>query len=272
MKKYTLAFLLILSLLLPALSQARESIKCASTTSTKNSGLLDYLFPLFTAASNIEIQVVVVGSGEALELGKEGAVDCVFTHAKELELELVEEGYFLDRHDIMYNDFIVLGPKDDPAGVKTVKKVSEGFKKIWENKSIFISRGDNSGTNMRENRIWASTGRMPSYPHKWYLSVDQGMAETIRITSEKQGYTLTDRGSWLSMEDRDQMNLAIVLEKDPTLFNQYGAMIVNPANHPDVQYRLAMNFIIWLTSAKGQDAIGSFTNSRGDTLFTPNAD
>lgn len=271
MPKSLIPFFLICTLFLPATIFGGESIRVASTTSTRNSGLLDYLLPLFTKSSGVTVKVTTVGSGEALELGKNGEVDAVLVHAEDLEKQLVEEGFFLDRENVMYNDFVILGPKGDPADVKNTNKASEAFKKIRSAKVMFASRGDNSGTNMRENRIWASSGRMPSRSNKWYLSTGEGQANCIRIASKKQAYTITDRATWLSMEDKTQLDLDIVLEGDPNLFNQYGVMIVNPANHKDIDYRLAMNFVIWLTSNEGQQAIGNFQDGLGNSLFTPNA-
>jgi len=271
MRKSLIPFFLICSLLLPVCVFGGESIRVASTTSTRNSGLLDYLLPLFTKNSGIAVKITAVGSGEALELGKNGEVDAVLVHAEDLEKQLVEEGFFLDRENVMYNDFVILGPKNDPADVKNTTKASEAFKKIRNTKALFTSRGDNSGTNMRENRIWASSGRMPSRSNKWYISTGEGQANCIRIASKKQAYTITDRATWLAMEDRSQLDLDIVLEGDPNLFNQYGVMIVNPANYKDIDYRLAMNFVIWLTSSEGQQAIGEFKDSHGNILFTPNA-
>ncbi len=269
--KNNLIFLFLLLFLLPSSLQAGETIKCATTTSTRNSGILEYLLPIFTADSGITVQIIAVGTGAALNLGKKGDVDCVLVHAKGLELQLVDEGYFIDREDIMYNDFVILGPGNDPAGVQETGKAITAFQNIWESQAPFISRGDNSGTNMRENQLWASTGKIPTTSDKWYLSVGQGMAKTIRIASEKQAYTLSDRSTWLSMQDRDKLGLRIVLEGDPTLFNQYGAMAVNPAKHSHVNYLASMNFIIWMASPAGQQAIAAFKDSSGNTLFTPNA-
>jgi len=270
MQKLLIPLLFICTLLLPAVAFSGESIRIASTTSTQNSGLLDYLLPLFTKSSGIEVHVTAVGTGEALELGKNGKVDAIFVHAEDLEKQLVEEGFFLDRENVMYNDFVILGPKSDPAGIKNTAKASEAFKKIRNTQSAFASRGDNSGTNMRENRIWASSGKMPSRTNKWYLSTGEGQADCIHTASQKQAYTITDRGTWLAMEDRQTLNLDIALEGDPTLFNQYGVMIVNPSMHKGIDYRLAMNFVIWITSTDGQQAIGAFKDSHGNILFTPN--
>ncbi len=270
MYKKLLPFLLLIAFI-PSILQASEVIKCASTTSTRNSGMLDYLLPLFKKSTGIDVQVIAVGTGAALELGKKGDVDVVLTHAEDLEKQLVDEGYFIDREEIMYNDFVILGPSNDPAGVKSTRKVVDAFKKIREAKANFISRGDNSGTNMRENRIWAMTGSMPERINAWYLAVGQGMAKTIRIAAEKQAYTLTDRATWYAMEDKDKLGLTITLEGDPVLYNQYGVMIVNPKNFDHINYQSAMNFVIWLTSPEGQEAIGNFRDKLGNILFTPNA-
>jgi tungstate transport system substrate-binding protein len=270
MRKLLISLFLTCVLLLSANAFGGESIRIASTTSTQDSGLLDYLLPLFTKSSGIEVEITAVGTGEALELGKNGKVDAVLVHAEDLEKQLVEEGFFLDREDVMYNDFVILGPKNDPAGVKTTDNASDAFKKIRSTKSFFASRGDNSGTNMRENRIWASSGKMPSRSNKWYISTGAEQAKCIRMASENQAYTITDRATWLAMEDRLNLNLDIVLEGDSTLFNQYGVMIVNPSNHKGIDYRLAMNFVIWITSTNGQEAIGKFKDSHGNILFTPN--
>jgi len=268
-KKLFLFFLLIV--FLPSTLYGAESIKCASTTSTLQSGLLDYLLPIFSKDSGISVQITAVGSGEALKLGKKGVVDVVLVHAQDEEKQLVDEGYFIDREEIMYNDFIVIGPQGDPAGINEMTTVLDAFKKIRQTEATFISRGDNSGTNMRENRIWASTGEMPGRNNQWYFSQGLAMAETIQLAAEKQAYTIADRATWLSMEDSKKPGLTIVLEGDPNLFNQYGVMIVNPRNHKEVNYQSAMNFVIWLTSPSGQDAIGAFKDKTGHVLFTPNA-
>lgn len=268
-KKVFLFFLLIV--FLPSALYAGETIKCASTTSTLKSGLLDYLLPIFTKDSGITVQITAMGSSEALELGKKGAVDVVLVHAQDEEKQLVDEGHFIDREEIMYNDFIVVGPQNDPADIKGIATVLDAFKKIRQTEANFISRGDNSETNMRENRIWASTGTMPGRNNSWYFSQSLGMTETIQLAAEKKAYTIADRATWLSMEDTKKQGLAIILEGDPNLFNQYGVMIVNPRNYKDVNYQSAMNFVIWLSSPAGQDAIGAFRDKSGNVLFTPNA-
>ncbi len=268
-KKIILFFLLTLSL--PCSIHAGESITCASATSAVNSGLLGYLLPIFKQDTGIDVKVLSVGTSEALELGKQGKVDVVLVHDRDLEIQLVDEGYFIDREDIMYNDFVILGPPNDPAGLKRISFPFEAFKKIRNSEALFISRGDNSGTNMRENRIWASTGRMPGRTDTWYHSANLDMAQTITIAATQQAYTLADRATWLAMRSKVLPALEIVLENDPGLHNQYGTMVVNPENHKQVNYQSAMNFVIWLSSPAGQQAIGDFRDTMGNALFTPNA-
>lgn len=245
-------------------------IRCASTTSTQNSGLFDYLLPFFEKKTGIKVDVVAVGTGAAIEIGKRGDADVVFVHAKEQELKAVEEGYFVDRHDVMFNDFVVIGPHSDGAGIKDMKSATDAFKKIAGTKSPFVSRGDNSGTNMKELSIWKN-GAVDPKGQVWYLEVGQGMAKTQRIASERQAYALTDRGTWLSLKDKDRLDLAILLEGDPILFNQYGIMIVNPEKHSHVKYKEARQFVDWLISKDGQEAIASFGDKAGNSLFVPNA-
>lgn len=269
MKKIVLllTFLLILSVTGSAFAQ-REII-CASTTSTENSGLFGYILPLFEKQTGIKVKVVARGTGAAIEMGKRGDADVAFVHAKEQELKAVEEGFFVDRHDVMYNDFVVIGPANDPAKIKGLKSAAEAFKKI-AGTSSFVSRGDNSGTNTKELSLWKKAGIEPK-GQKWYLEVGQGMEKTQRIANEKRAYTLTDRGTWLATKDKDKLDMAIVLEGDPTLFNQYGVMAVNPAKHKHVKYKEAMEFINWLISKEGQQAIASFKDKNGNALFIPNA-
>jgi tungstate transport system substrate-binding protein len=246
---------------------AAERILCASTTSTQNSGLLDYLGPLFEEKTGIRVDVVAVGTGAAIEIGKRGDADIVLVHAKELELQAVSEGYFVNRRDVMYNDFVVIGPPGDPAKIKEAKSASEAFKKIAETKSPFVSRGDNSGTHRKELSFWQAAGIEPQ-GESWYMEAGQGMAKTQRVANEKRAYTLTDMGTWLSM--LDTLDMKIAFAGDPALFNQYGVMAVNPVLHNHVKYKEAMAFIEWLTSEEGQQAIASFMDARGNRLFTPN--
>lgn len=251
---------------------AKAVLKCGSTTSTRNSGLLDYLLPMFTKETGIEVQIIAVGTGAALALGKRGDVDCVLVHARDLELKLVAEGWFVDRHDLMYNDFVILGPKKDPAGIGKVAQASLAFQKIMANKATFISRGDNSGTNMREISIWKTTGGLPTPEMSWYLTVGQGMAKTIRIAAEKQAYSISDRGTWLALQDRNALDLAILFEGDPVLHNQYGIMSVNPQKYPQTNYEGSNIFSKWLISKDGQEAIAHYKDKSGNILFVPNAD
>ncbi len=272
MIKLTVFSLLLLSALLLTgrIVHAGTKILCASTTSTQNSGLYDYLLPLFEKKTGIKVDVVAVGTGAAIEIGKKGDADVVFVHAKEQELKAVEEGYFVNRHDVMYNDFIIIGPPDDPAKVRSLKSAAEAFRRIAGSSVPFVSRGDNSGTNTKELAIWKKAGLDPK-GRKWYLDVGQGMEKTQRIASEKRAYTLTDRGTWLATKDTDRLDLVMLLEGDPALFNQYGVMAVNPQKHKDVKYNEAMAFINWLISKEGQQAIASYKDKNGNALFIPDA-
>jgi tungstate transport system substrate-binding protein len=266
-------FTLILALTIAgsaAAVSAGTRIRCASTTSTQNSGLFDYILPIFEKKTGIKIDVVAVGTGAAIEIGKRGDADVVFVHAKEQELKAVEEGYFVNRHDVMYNDFIIIGPADDPAKIKGMKSATGAFEKIAESGSPFVSRGDKSGTNTKELAIWKKTGIDPK-GRTWYLDAGQGMEKTQRIANEKRAYTLTDRGTWLATKDKDMLDMIIVLEGDPVLFNQYGVMAVNPEKHKEVRYKDAMEFVDWIISAEGQKTIASFKDKNGNELFIPNA-
>lgn len=249
---------------------AETRIRCASTTSTQNSGLFDYILPLFEKKTGIRIDVVAVGTGAALGIGKRGDADLVFVHAKEDELKLVKDGYFVNRHDVMYNDFILVGPKADPAGIKGTKDSIQALKKIYASGSIFISRGDDSGTHKKEVELWKAAGLSP-HGLKWHLSAGSGMEKTLRIANEKMGYCLTDRGTWLAVKDRNKFELMVVLENDPPLFNQYGVMAVNPERHKHSKYKEAMAFINWLISDEGRHSIASFKDRQGNQLFFPNA-
>jgi tungstate transport system substrate-binding protein len=270
MIKIALAFALLGVMLMVSNVGAETRIKCASTTSTQNSGLFEYLLPIFQKKTGIHVDVVAVGTGAAIEIGKRGDADVLFCHARQQELQAVQEGYFVNRHDVMYNDFVVIGPANDPAKIKGLKSAVEAFKKIAASGSPFVSRGDKSGTNTKELQIWKESGLDPK-GQKWYLEVGQGMEKTQRIANEKLGYTLTDRGTWLATKDQDKLDLAVVLEGDPVLFNQYGVMAVNPEKHKQVKYKEAMVFVDWLISPAGQQTIGAFKDKHGNQLFIPNA-
>jgi len=243
-----------------------KELKLATTTSTYDSGLLEAVLPVFEEKHNYKVSVISVGTGAALETGKRGDCDVLLVHAKEQELALVAEGHFVDRHDVMYNDFVIVGPPDDPAGIAGGRDVKAAFRKIAETEAAFVSRGDDSGTHKTERKIWQGIGLEPR--GGWYYSVGQGMGDTLRMASELKGYTLADRGTWVSL--KEGLDLKVVLEGDPALFNQYGVMAVNPANHPHVDHEGAMKLIEFFISDEGQDLIAGFKKN-GEQLFVPNA-
>jgi tungstate transport system substrate-binding protein len=239
----------------------------ATTTSTYDSGLLDYFLPVFNEKYNYEVKVVSLGTGQALELAKNGDADVVLVHAKKTELGMVEQGHFVDRHDVMYNDFIFVGPETDPAGIKGISDIKQLLAAFTENSAPFISRGDDSGTHKMELSLWAAAGISPE--GSWYIKIGSGMGDTLRMTDEKKGYTLTDRATYLSL--RNSLELDIVFEGNPQLFNQYGIMAVNPDNYPGINYEGAMLLIDFFISEEGQNLIAAY-KPYGDTLFFPNAD
>jgi tungstate transport system substrate-binding protein len=267
--KRIMIFALALTLIGTA-ALAETRIRMASTTSTQNSGLFDNLLPLFEKKTGIKVDVVAVGTGASIEIGKRGDADVVFVHAKEQELQAVQEGFFVNRHDVMYNDFVIIGPPSDPAKIKWLKSATEAFKAIAAAESTFVSRGDKSGTNTKELSLWKKIGIEPA-GQKWYLEVGQGMEKTQRVADEKKAYTLTDRGTWLATKDKDKLDLIIVLEGDPVLFNQYGVMAVNPEKHKHVKFKEAMQFVDWIISKDGQAAVAAFKDKNGNPLFIPNA-
>lgn len=242
-------------------------ITLASTTSTENSGLFKHILPVFTSMTGIAVHVVAVGTGQALKIGENGDADVLLVHDKDAELEFVAKGYGVERRDVMYNDFIVVGPGDDPAGIAGATAVVVAFKKIAETEALFVSRGDDSGTNRRELKIWQQAGiDIKAASGTWYLEVGAGMGATLNIAAKKPAYTLSDRGTWLSFENRDELRLLV--EGDPQLFNQYGVMLVNPELHPSVKKDLGMAFVEWITSPAGQATIAAFRID-GEQLFFP---
>ena len=263
-------YLIVLLFLIFSSYAFAERIRCASTTSTQNSGLFEYLLPVFERGSGIKVDVIAVGTGAAFEIGKRGDADVLLVHSKSDELRLVNEGYFVERHDVMYNDFIVVGPPGDPAGIAGFRSAVKAFSIIDRKGGLFVSRSDNSGTHKKETTIWKASDVIVK-GKKWYLEVGQGMGKTLRIANEKRAYTLTDRGAWLALKDREGLDMMIVVEGDRMLFNQYGIMIVNPAMHSHVKYDAAMKFVEFLVSQKGRNAIASFKDSKGNQLFYPNA-
>jgi tungstate transport system substrate-binding protein len=241
-------------------------ITVASTTSTEQSGLFRYLLPLFEQKTGIQVRVVALGTGQALELGKRGDCDVVFVHNKAAELRLVEEGWFAKRHDVMYNDFVIVGPKADPAKVAGSKDVVAAFGKIHAARAPFASRGDKSGTHAAERRLWKAARIVPN--GHWYRETGSGMGATLNTASGMNAYALADRGTWLSFKNRGE--LAIVVEGDQRLFNQYGVMLVNPAKHPHVKKDWGQAFVDWIVSPEGQAAIAAYKIG-GEQLFFPNA-
>jgi tungstate transport system substrate-binding protein len=245
-------------------------ITVASTTSTEESGLFGYLLPPFTRATGIAVRVVAVGTGQALKIGERGDCDVVFVHDRPSELAFVARGFGIDRHDVMYNDFVLLGPKGDPAHVDGGKDAVAAFRKIATAKAPFVSRGDDSGTNKAELRLWKEAGIDPKAARGgWYRATGSGMGPTLNIAAAMDGYTLSDRGTWLSFKNKQ--NLKIVVEGDRRLFNQYGVMLVNPAKHPYVKQDFGRTFIDWLTSPAGQETIAGY-KINGAQLFFPDAE
>ncbi|MBZ0156424.1 MAG: extracellular solute-binding protein [Alphaproteobacteria bacterium] len=270
MARHFFISLLIALFFVAGSASAESTLLCASTTSTENSGLFGHILPSFEKKTGIKVRVVARGTGAAIEMGKRGDADMVFVHAKEQEVQAVKEGYFVNRRDVMYNDFVLLGPASDPAKINGVKSAADALKKIAGSSTPFVSRGDASGTHTKELSLWKKAGIEPK-GQKWYLEAGQGMEKTQRIANEKRAYTLSDRGTWLATKDKDTLDMVIVLEGDPVLFNQYGVMAVSPEKHPHVKYKEAMEFIDWLVSREGQHAIASFRDKNGNALFIPNA-
>ena len=252
----------------PAIAQ-EKSIVVSSTTSTQDSGLFGHILPLFKAKTGIEVKVVSQGTGQALDTGRRGDADVVFVHARSAELKFLEEGFSLMRYPVMYNDFVLIGPKSDPAGIKGSKDIVAALKTIKDKGASFISRGDKSGTHLAELALWKTAGiDIEADKGAWYKSIGQGMGAALNTASAGNAYVLADRGTWLSFKNRG--DLVIAVEGDKRLFNQYGVMLVNPAKHPNVKVALGQQFIDWLVSAEGQKAIADY-KINGEQLFYPNA-
>ena len=240
-----------------------------STTSTQNSGLFEHILPLFTEKTGIDVRVVAVGTGQALKNAENGDGDVVFVHSKPDEEKFVADGWGVKRHDVMYNDFIIVGPAADPAKIAGLEDAVEGFKKIAAAGVPFVSRADDSGTNKAELKLWQDAGIDPKPASgKWYLETGSGMGATLNTAVGKQAYTLTDRGTWLSFANKDDFK--VLVEGDPKLFNQYGVILVNPAKHPNVKAKEGQAFIDWLIGPEGQAAIASYKID-GQQLFFPDA-
>jgi len=295
MKRVILIILVCFSLMYLAsvVTAGSETIKMSTTTSTENSGLLDVLLPEFTKDTGIVVKVFSKGTGAAIRDGIDGNVDVIFVHARTREEKFVADGYGIRRYAVMHNDFVVLGPLDDPAGIKGMQKASEALKQIAETGSLFISRGDDSGTHTKEQALWKTSGLdlvvqkstifkkgrkksvsfiYPKGSNKWYLSIGQGMGKTITFADEKKAYTLADRGTYIKYKygRNVSLDLEVMCEGDTVLDNPYGVIPVNPDKHPHVKYRQARQFAEWLVSPKGQLLISNY-RLNGKRLFYPDA-
>ena len=247
-------------------AHAETRLRMSTTTSTEDSGLLNVLLPPFEKAQGVKVDVISVGTGKALKLGENGDVDVVLVHARPAEDKFVAQGFGVDRRDVMYNDYVIVGPKSDPAGVKQAKTVLEAFKIIAQGKAPFISRGDESGTHQMEKSLWKKAGIIPQ--GTWYVEAGQGMGAVLQMAFDKKGYTLSDRGTYIAQEGK--LDMAIVFEGDKDIFNPYGIIAVNPAKHPKTQYELAKKFIDYVTSPEGQKIIADY-KMNGKQLFFPSA-
>ncbi len=274
-KKTVLLAIILTALLCLSIACKKDEVqvlRMATTTSTDNTGLLDYLQPIIKDDTAIELQWVAVGTGRALELGKNCDVDVLMVHAPDAEKKFVTEGYGVERRRIMYNDFIIIGPKADPADIKG-KSVRDAFKRISIKNTPFASRGDDSGTHKKEIKLWKTSGLPVPDREKWYIQTGQGMINTINIAAERDAYTMTDRGTYIKYEANQKGDppLVILVEGDPTLRNQYSVMAANPERCKDAKFMLAKKFIEWITSSRAQKQIGDF-KLLGKQLFIPNAD
>ena len=271
-KKLLLSFTAALSLVLLSQSQIaiaqEKSIVVSSTTSTEQSGLFGYLLPIFEKKAGIQVKVVAVGTGQALDIGRRGDADVVFVHDKPAEEKFVEEGYSTQRNEVMYNDFVLIGPKADPAKIGGGKDIQAGLQKIASTQTPFISRGDKSGTHAAELRYWKGAGIEVSPSSSWYKETGSGMGPALNTASAMNGYILSDRATWLTFKNRG--DLVILVQGDPKLFNQYGVMLVNPVKYPQVKKAEGQAFIDWLISKDGQDTIAGYKVG-GEQLFFPNA-
>ena len=272
MKKLLLSFTAALSLVLLSQSQIaiaqEKSIVVSSTTSTEQSGLFGYLLPIFEKKAGIQVKVVAVGTGQALDIGRRGDADVVFVHDKPAEEKFIEEGYSTQRNEVMYNDFVLIGPKADPAKIGGGKDIQAALQKIAATKTPFISRGDKSGTHAAELRYWKGAGVEVSPSSSWYKETGSGMGPALNTASAMNGYILSDRATWLTFKNHG--DLSILVQGDPKLFNQYGVMLVNPVKYPQVKKSEGQVFIDWLISKDGQDTIASYKVG-GEQLFFPNA-
>lgn len=256
MKKFVSASCVVLVLLLVFVSHgiAEQRLKMSTTTSTDNSGLLGVLLPPFEEAFNVKVDVIAVGTGKALALGSNGDVDVVLVHARAAEDQFVAEGSGVNRRDVMYNDFVLVGPASDPAGIKEAKSAAEALQKIAASQAQFVSRGDDSGTHKKEKILWREAGISPE--GKWYQEAGQGMGAVLTMANDKQAYTMADRGTYLAFTEK--IELQVLFEGDEILYNPYGIIAVNPAKYSHANYTMAMALIGWVTSPQGQQIIKEF--------------
>jgi tungstate transport system substrate-binding protein len=253
----------------PALAQDK-SIVVASTTSTQDSGLFEYLLPLYKKKTGVVVKVVAQGTGQALDIGRRGDADVVFVHAKSAELKFLAEGQGVRRYPVMYNDFVLIGPNSDPAGIKDIRDAGEAFRAIKDKRASFISRGDRSGTHIAELQLWNESGvDIDKDKGPWYKSIGQGMGAALNTAGAANAYVLCDRGTWIHFKNKG--DLQILVEGDKRMFNQYGVMLVNPDKHPNVKKELGQQFIDYLVSPEGQKDIANYKID-GAQLFYPNAD
>ena len=268
-RRATLLAVAILAAMLGRALAEDKSIVIASTTSTEDSGLFGYLLPLFKSKSGIDVRVVAQGTGQALATGRRGDADVVFVHAKEQEEKFLAEGYGVKRSPVMYNDFVLVGPTGDPAGIKNTSDIVAALRMIKDRQAPFVSRGDRSGTHQAELKLWQLAGiDIAKDRGPWYREIGQGMGATLNSAQAMEGYTISDRGTWISFKNKG--DLTIMVEGDKRLFNQYGVMLVNPEKHPHVKKELGQQFVDWLVSAEGQRMI-AYYKINGQQLFFPNA-
>jgi tungstate transport system substrate-binding protein len=260
---------LLAGLLSASAAFAAEFIVVQSTTSTQNSGLFDHILPMFTEKTGIQVRVVAVGTGQALKNARNGDGDVLLVHAKSSEEKFVAEGYGVKRSDLMYNDFVIVGPKSDPAGVRGMRDATAALAKLAEARATFASRGDDSGTHKKELRLWKQTEVDPvKASGTWYRETGSGMGATLNTAAGLGAYTMSDRATWIAFKNKG--DLKILVEGDERLFNQYGIILVNPDKHPHVKAKAGQMFIDWLLGDEGQRAIGSY-RMNGQQLFFPNA-
>ena len=259
-------FLYLLVLALPIAVSAGETLRLATTTSTYETGLLDHILPAFEQAHDCKVHVISVGTGKAMQIARNGDVDIILVHARKAEDAFVAEGYGVNRRDVMYNDFLILGPAADPAGIAGLRDAKVALKRILASEQTFISRGDDSGTHKKEKYLWAKVGCSPG--GSWYLEAGQGMSATLRMADEKNGYVMVDRATYLF--NRKKIRLKPLVEGDPNLSNPYGIIAVSPYRYGHVEYKLSMALIAWMTSPECQEEIGDYT-LEGTPLYHPSA-